>query len=180
MFADNRDAFMAQLVAEISAFRRKAARAGLTPCVRLNGTSDIVWESVGLCSEFDALKRYTLFDRFPSLQFYDYTKLPGRLARTMPANYHLSISWSGADASYQRKAEQAAREYGAPLVVVRHGRYPLAYTEALQGISNRAACAHIVNGDESDLRFIDPLRSLVVLRSKGLARRDASGFVLAN
>ena len=36
----------------------------------------------------------------------------------------------------------------------------------------------VVNGDESDLRFLDPKGVIVHLYAKGKARKDASGFVV--
>jgi hypothetical protein len=174
LYVDHRHEFMAQLVAEIAAFVKRAARAGLTPCVRLNGTSDIVWERVSTGRQ----SHWTVFDHFPSVQFYDYTKLPTRLGhpdhkRTLPSNYHLSISWSGADAHYQALAERWARNTGAPLVVVTLRGFACDHD-----LLPQVGAHHIVNGDLNDLRFLDPPHSLVVLRAKGAAKREFNGFVL--
>ena len=64
-FFEQREAFMAQLVKEIAALERKAKREGMEPAVRLNGTSDIVWERkrVG-----DAAN---IMELFPNVQVYD-------------------------------------------------------------------------------------------------------------
>jgi len=35
----------------------------------------------------------------------------------------------------------------------------------------------VFNGDESDLRFLDPDNTIVGLKAKGKARRDTTGFV---
>ena len=35
-----------------------------------------------------------------------------------------------------------------------------------------------IDGDENDLRFLDPPGSMVYLKAKGLARKDDSGFVI--
>ena len=35
----------------------------------------------------------------------------------------------------------------------------------------------VVNGDESDLRFLDPRNSIVGLKAKGKAKKDFNGFV---
>ena len=42
---EDRDSFMDTLVADIQRLIRKAARKGMVPAVRLNGTSDIAWET---------------------------------------------------------------------------------------------------------------------------------------
>ena len=67
-YAEDRRGFLAQLRKEIAAHVRRADRAGLTPCVRLNGTSDIQWELVAP----------ELFADFDFVQFYDYTKIAKR------------------------------------------------------------------------------------------------------
>jgi hypothetical protein len=36
----------------------------------------------------------------------------------------------------------------------------------------------VVNGDESDLRFLDPKRVIVGLKAKGRARKSDSNFVV--
>jgi len=176
LYHESRAVFIAQLLEEIHAFTRKAERKGLTPCVRLNGTSDILWER-----EVDR-DGFSLFANFPRLQFYDYTKLPQRLYSSLPPNYHLSVSWSGKSTRYQHAAEGIARKTGAPLVVARQGGWPEAGVHwsmsGLSPIADRAECVQVVNGDEHDLRFLDPPHSLVVLKAKGLARRESNGFIL--
>ena len=106
-FFEDREGFMAQLVREIRNFVRRARREGLTPAVRLNGTSDIAWERVALPREicpvtegegFGALLDPahpgfpSIFHAFPEVQFYDYTKHPKRALQAMPSNYQLSLS----------------------------------------------------------------------------------------
>jgi hypothetical protein len=36
----------------------------------------------------------------------------------------------------------------------------------------------VINGDESDLRFLDPKNVIVGLKAKGKGKKDASGFVI--
>ena len=36
----------------------------------------------------------------------------------------------------------------------------------------------VVNGDESDLRFLDKSNVIVGLKAKGKAKKDTSGFVI--
>lgn len=148
-----RDEFMAQLVREIHAHVLKARRKGLIPTVRLNGTSDIRWETVPVdgCAN--------IFERFPDVQFYDYTKLPGR-PLDIP-NYNLTFSVAdGNDAD-------AELELGRGMnVAVVFDRVPEEYLGAV-----------VVDGDESDLRFLDPHGVVVGLYAKGDAKADTSGFV---
>lgn len=156
-FFDNRAGFLWNLAKDIRALVRKAERGGLIPVVRLNGTSDIMWERV-----FPAI-----FTEFPHVQFYDYTKIPGR---TTPANYHLTFSRSESNGAHC----MAELERGTNLAVVfnvKRGR-PL---------PNAYAGAMVVDGDLSDLRFLDPTfptGCIVGLRGKGDAKGDSSGFVV--
>ena len=68
-FFENRDTFMAQLVKDIEAAIRKAAREGMTPVFRLNGTSDIRWETVAVNGFVNIMAM------FPGVAFYDYSKI---------------------------------------------------------------------------------------------------------
>ena len=83
-FFENRSAFMAQLVKEIEKFLILAAKKGLIPVVRLNGTSDIPWERVPHRGYPNVMRI------FPGIQFYDYTKRTNR--KGLPSNYHLTFS----------------------------------------------------------------------------------------
>lgn len=148
------EAFRSMLRADIAALVRAAKRQGLTPAVRLNGTSDIVWEK----------KFPEIFAEFPNLQFYDYTKLSHRLAASyhLPANYHLTFS-----ASENNWPEcRAALERGFNVAMVFSGVMP----EWYNGYA-------VIDGDINDLRFLDVNPCIVGLSPKGRARRDVSGFV---
>jgi hypothetical protein len=195
-FAENRNAFMSQLVREISAFLKRCQREGLKAAVRLNGTSDIQWEHIpiyentpdigiaiaGFNSWYASIDRayssngiYTIFDRFPAVQFYDYTKLYARVrdTRALPRNYHLTLSWSGASRAYREKVESHARDYRASLAIVAESRREAQLIAASIGYDPRP----VVDGDRDDLRFLDPPGSIVFLTPKGSAKRDPSGFV---
>lgn len=166
LYAEDIEAFGRQLVKEIEALQRKAARKGLIPVVRPNGTSDIQWELLKL----EAFGGVTVFERFPDIQFYDYTKIAKRFRRELPANYHLSLSYSEANEAYARSCKEAREKYNASLVVVLRSER---FKQALL-VGDPTA----VDGDETDLRFLDAPGSLVYLRAKGAARRDTSGFVI--
>lgn len=156
-FRDDREAFMLQLVADIRTARRKANKLGVKLAVRLNGTSDIAWENV----MFWYGDRYlNLMELFPDVQFYDYTKLPGR---KVPANYHLTVSYSGANAAYAEKASKTPHN----IAVVFSGALPATYLGR-----------PVINGDKDDLRFLDPAGVVVGLTAKGKAKKDTSGFVI--
>jgi hypothetical protein len=152
MFFENREAFMALLVNDVKRGIIQAKKRGYIPAFRLNGTSDIVWESV-------AVDGYAnLMEMFPNVQFYDYTKRENRAA--LPTNYHLTLS---------RSETNEARVMALPhnVAVVFAGNLPAMY----QG---RA----VVSGDDTDLRFLDDAHVVVGLTAKGRAKKDASGFVV--
>lgn len=160
LFWDEREAFMCQLFAEVEGAIASASRAGMRPCFRLNLTSDIEWSMI-------RYKGRTVFAAFPGVQFYDYTKNPARMGKflrgELPANYHLTFSRSECnDADVSRIMAQ-----GGNVAVVFRGALPARWRRR-----------RVVDGDVSDLRFLDPRGVVVGLVEKGLAKRDASGFVV--
>lgn len=154
LFFKNRVEFMSQLVVDIAEAMRVAHRNQLALCVRLNGTSDIPWESIKV-GRFD-----NIMDVYPHVQFYDYTKLPNRKRR--PENYHLTFSrGSDNDLNVRR-----AMNNGMNIAVV-FDQLPTHY----QG-------RRVIDGTEHDLRFLDPAGVIVGLLPKGSAKHDQTNFVL--
>lgn len=174
LFNEDRPEFFRRLYQEINAMIRKAERMGLTPVIRLNGTSDVLWERIPF--PVDDRQRgihmyYTnIFHAFPALQFYDYTKIWKRFepGQEIPSNYHLSLSYSLASQKYAQHCTRMHQEHGANLVVVVRTQDVKDFHVELGG----------VDGDANDLRFLDPIGSMVYLKAKGLARKDRSGFVI--
>jgi len=158
-FFEDRDAFMAQLFKNIVALIKKAESKGLKPLVRLNGTSDIKWENVPFES-YD-----NIFEAFPNVQFYDYTKDANR--KDLPTNYDLTFSYSGVPsfAPYVFKAQSK----GMRMAVV--FRKESSIPNTFKGIS-------VVSGDNSDVRHLDDQGVIVGLYAKGAAKRDNTGFVV--
>lgn len=164
----DRAAFMAELVDNIAAFVRYCERRGVTPAVRLNGTSDIQWE-VGHPVDGHA----SIFDMFPGVQFYDYTKIAKRVRKALPANYTLVLSYSEASPAYAETIAATAAETGANVAVVfRSKEVRDAYMA--KGYQWR----EVIDGDETDMRFLDPKGVVVGLYAKGAAKGDTSGFVV--
>jgi hypothetical protein len=160
LFFSDKQAFMSQLVKEITSAVKSAARKEMQPCFRLNLTSDLPWEKIRHDGK-------SVFDLFPDVRFYDYTKSPARmsafLAGDMPKNYHLTFSRSESN----QAAVDAILKSGGNVAVVFRGMLPKSW-----------GGAPVVNGDETDLRFLDPVGAVVGLVEKGRAKRDASGFVV--
>lgn len=158
-FYENRAAFMADLVKDIELAIKQSARLDLVPVFRLNGTSDIAWEKV----EVDGFAN--IFARFPNVQFYDYTKMLNRKVTNI-ANYHLTFSAAdGNDLDVLKAIQQ-----GYNIATV----FGIKKTEPMPETYNGVA---VFNGDDSDLRFLDPKGVVVGLYAKGKAKKDTSGFV---
>lgn len=172
MWAEERDTFWIRLHKEITAFVKKAERKGLTPAVRLNGTSDIRWEN--FTPYYPGGYAHTIFEMFPDVQFYDYTKIPNRFRNELPENYHLSLSFSNASERYADMCWDAHHRYNASLVMVYRTKNDIANARTwFEECGQR-----VVDGDANDLRFLDTPKSIVMLKAKGKARTDQSGFVL--
>ena len=163
LFFDNRDEFFAQLVADILLALKQSAKLGLTPVFRLNGTSDLSFEKYPV--KMDNIVYTNIFEAFPQLQFYDYTKILGRKVLGIP-NYHLTFSAAdGNDADVL-----AAIQQGYNVATV----FGIKKTEPMPETYNGRT---VFNGDESDLRFLDPKGVVVGLYAKGKAKKDTTGFV---
>jgi len=163
-FFESRQDFMADLVADIRKAIAWCKRYRLKPVFRLNGTSDIRWETIGIATE----KGKRIFDVFPRIQFYDYTKIENR--RNIPANYDLTFSRAdGNDA-----AATVALYSGMRVAAVFRTR-EIVERYMATGFSGFT----VIDGDDSDLRFLEPQGVVVGLYAKGAnGRADQSGFVL--
>lgn len=148
MFFEQRDAFMAQLEKDIKLGIKQAAKLGLTPVFRLNGTSDLAWE------------KYGIIEKFPQVQFYDYTKVLGRKVAHLQ-NYHLTFSAADGNDADVAKAVAAGMNVAAVF-----DKLPSEYMGKT-----------VINADEHDLRFLDPKGVIAGLKAKGKAKKDTSGFV---
>lgn len=154
-FFENRESFLQELVIEIGKTITKAEKQGLIPVFRLNGTSDLSWE------KYEVADGKNIFQMFPTVQFYDYTKVLGRKVSHIP-NYHLTFSKAdGNDMDVRLAASN-----GMNIAAVFH-KLPEQYIGR-----------PVINGDDTDLRFLDPKGVIVGLKAKGKAKKDTTGFVI--
>jgi len=169
-YMTERVSFLAQLVEDLEGFAAYCKRKGVKPCVRLNGTSDIIWEK-GHPVDRNGMRHASLMAAFPEVQFYDYTKIYTRVDKVMPSNYSLTLSYSEANPDFAREIMARMREGKANMAVVFRDR---ARVDALL-----AKGGDVVDGDKTDMRFLDPQGGFIVaLYAKGKAKQDASGFVI--
>lgn len=175
LFVEQYDDFMNELARDITKLLRKAKRENATPMVRLNGTSDILWERKGFTlreREAKLIGRESgyyenIMALYPEVQFYDYTKIAVRFKQELPANYDLTFSYSGVP-TYKKQVEIALK-HGARMAVV--FRTPDDIPTEFMGLP-------VVDGDEHDIRPFNPQGTVVALKAKGDAKKDYSGFVV--
>ena len=153
---------MLSFCADVWALARKAARIGMTPLVRPNGTSDIPFENILV------LDGKTIFQLFPDVQFYDYTKHPARkLEGKTAGNYDLTYSFSAVTPKpISIKGLQNPDNKRTAVVFHKRDEIPTSF----RGWP-------VVDGDDTDVRHIEPARVVVALYAKGKAKQDATGFV---
>lgn len=177
-FMSDRQAYLREMLLHIARAKRAADRKGMTLAVRPNGSTDIAYEGLRVVVDvaFAAeLSRtcglsiepgvHTIFSAFPTIQFLDYTKNPRRLERPLPANYHLTFSRS------------ETNESEALAILARGNNVAVVFANGLPATWHGY---RVIDGDEHDLRFLDPRDGVVVgLSPKGhKAKRDRRGFVV--
>ncbi len=155
LYLGDRDYFIRMLSRELGNLQKRADSKGKIAVARLNGTSDIPWETVAP----------ELFDAYPRIVFYDYTKSQKRAAAfakgNFPSNYHLT---------YSRNERDDAFHIGPVRVnvaVVFAGELPARYMGR-----------PVIDGTLHDWRFTDPEYSVVGLTAKARAKHDETGFVV--
>ena len=144
---DDRESFEQQLADDVSSLIAKAKRLDMVPCVRVNGTSDLPQLALRLAR------------KFPSVQHYDYSKVP-RCETRITNNYHLTYSYSGYN-------------LGECLRVLKHSVNVAVVFDTKRGepLPKTWNGYRVIDGDLSDLRFLDPKGVIVGLRAKGKARK---------
>lgn len=160
-FYNNQRAFMLSMCADVWSLARKAAAIGLTPLVRPNGTSDIPYENILIDGQ-------TIFQIFADVQFYDYTKHPSRnLVGKTAENYDLTYSFSALTPKpISIKGLTNPANKRTAVVFMRKEDIPTTFRTW-----------PVVDGDDTDVRHIEPNNVVVALYAKGKAKRDTGGFV---
>jgi len=163
-FFEHRNDFKRDITKELTSFVRKCDKHQLQPAVRMNGTSDIVWENVWP----------ELFQLFPQITFYDYTKHLKRAINNwaLPANYHLTFS--------------RAEDNDANCIrVLNEGRLNVAAVFLTKKFPDSWFDVPTYSADDTDLRFLDPTLNkfktggmVGCLYAKGKAKKDETGFVI--
>lgn len=132
-FLADKEAFMKALYIEVAQLELKHTLEETKFAVRLNGTSDIIWEAIKIKDNKN------IFELFPNVQFYDYTKIHSRFKNALPANY--SLLFSRSETNEEKALELLAQGVNVAIVF---DNPPSTY----KGYK-------VINGDETDLRFKD-------------------------
>ena len=175
-FHTRRSEFWIMLMRDIDRLIRKAKKLGLMAAVRLNGTTDVKWESQPVV--IDGIKiANNIMQLYPDVIFYDYTKWPyaKRPTESLPINYHLTFSRS--ETNEDQIAENISHGRNVTVVVDIPSRdkstaIPITWREI-----------PTFDADRSDFRPNDPIGRILILRYKSakassLADALASGFVV--
>jgi hypothetical protein len=159
-FFQDKQGFLSELWQEAAKSIKSAARKNMTPCFRLNLTSDLPWEKIKFNGQ-------SVMEAFPNVQFYDYCKSPERMTKfvngEMPKNYHLTFSRSETNGALAL----AFLKSGGNVAMVFRKSLPATYYGH-----------EVIDGDETDLRFLDGSGKIIGLKEKGRAKKDETGFVL--
>ena len=167
-FQMHRDCYMEMLMSETERLLRKADRASLEAVIRLNGTSDVKWESTPVRVS-GLVVADNIMSLYKTTQWYDYTKwaYDKRPSESLPENYHLTFSLSEDNFPEAIHNLEMGRNVAAVFDTRKHEALP---TEHMG--------YPVFDADDSDLRFLDPVGVWCGLRAKGYAKKDDSGFVI--
>lgn len=150
-FLRDRSNFFNQLRKEITKVILKK-KEGEVITFRLNGTSDIPYEN------FKVFDGKNIFEIFPDVQFYDYTKNYTRFDKVLPANYHLTFSRS--ETNEEKAVELLNRGFNVAMVFTK-------LPEIYKGFK-------VINADDSDLRFLDEKNVICGLKYKSMTGKGGA------
>jgi hypothetical protein len=149
--------FLTQLYRELYLINAEAMLDNKAIAIRLNGTSDLDFiELINI-----KLNKDILTD-FANLKFYDYTKNYKRAVKYLDTDYSLTFSRS------------EINEHECKKFLELGGNVAAVFSELPQTYLNYT----VINGDESDLRYLDPANVIVGLSAKGKAKKETSNFVI--
>lgn len=136
LFYDDRETFMKLLIYEIAKEQRYAISHGMDFAVRLNGTSDLS----PVAYKYNGMN---ILEIFPTIQFYDYTKVPNRFnLLSVYQNYDITFSFDGYNWD---DCEYYLKRGGKVAVVFESKVFPTSF----KGFP-------LVDAHDYDMRYLDP------------------------
>jgi hypothetical protein len=160
---DGRNHFLADLRKDLCKLAREAKQQGKQAVARLNGTSDFPWHAWRY-----PVSNKRILDTHHRIQFVEYTKSTRLYNRwlagssTLPANLHLTYSWSGTNEKQCRQVLASGGTVAVPF---------------LESVPEYFMGALVIDGDAHDIRTLDKPGSVVGLIAKGMAKR-VPGFAV--
>lgn len=159
LFYENRDFFMAWLIAEIKQYKKEAEDKGYHFSVRLNNTSDI---SPEIFKTTVGNTQLNVLQMFPDVQFYDYTKVPNRITLLKKySNYDLTFSYDG----YNWDICKKMLDNNVRVAAVFKNKVPKYWNNVT-----------VIDGDQYDTRFIDEPNVIVGLKYKKVRNKLNENF----
>jgi hypothetical protein len=154
--------FMENLLCEMYYAMRHATKNNYSLALRLNGTSDIVWESAApfiehLCQNGHVDEELPHIKELVKFNLYDYTKSFARASKPKPW-YDFTLSYSGTNWS---DCERVLNDKTARVAVVFSSYIPETYKGFV-----------VVNGDLDDYRFLDKKGCIVGLKYKSTGKSN--------
>lgn len=148
MFFENHEFFSRWVIRDIQAGITRAKKQGMKFSVRINNTSDISPELIWI--KVEGVKQ-NILQLFPDIQFYDYTKVQGRL-RLMNKypNYDLTYSYNGSNMETCLQLLKA----GIKVAMV------------FEKVPTEFMGFKVINGDAYDMRYKDEPGVIVGLKFK--------------
>lgn len=161
MLMEHREEFMSKLGEELTLVNERVKRSGAKLACRLNVFSDFPWE----------IEEPEIFSEFPDVQFYDYTKILSRAsnfhaAAAFPKNYYLLFS--------QSESNESSVNY-----IVNQTDVNLAVVFSGKNLPEEYKGRRVIDGDITDLRFLDPRGVVVGLTPKGKAIKEGGKFIVS-
>jgi len=154
MLFEQPDLFHAELRKNLDAAIRKANKDGKKLAARLNCDSDIDPTDFGGLNGVTGVNYLKLY---PDVQFYDYTKVFSRMKLMDEySNYHVTYSHNGLPGNWDKYCRNLLLS-GHNVAVVFHKELP----ETYKGFK-------VINGDTTDLRFLDEKGVVVGLKYKNV------------
>ena len=161
MFYERPDYFINWMIAEIKRYQQKAIKDNFFFSVRLNATSDIDWQNVKISGQ-------TIFEMFPDIQFYDYTKNADKF-KNKADNYHLTYSYTGRNWDLCEELLKTGVNIAMVFNVKNESLLPKSY----KGYK-------VINGDLTDYRIDDAKGIIVGLKWKRIALKEIEKKILAS
>ena len=161
-FENDRELFITILVEEIFPFVKFCEKRNLKPAIRLNCLSDIDYSKISLIWENQYYE--SIFQLFPEVQFYDYSKDINKIENNKYENYHLTYSFDG-NTEHFILCEKVKRAWRIGINVAICFS-PKKYTNYI---------ISFIDGEISDNRFLDQKNkygSIVCLKAKGEALKQ--------